>query len=64
MAEGYKVDRVHVERVFPLGQYSSFRVRLEAQVLEGAKTGDVVRALDAEITDIWTGKDLEEVSNG
>ena len=27
---GYVVDRVHVERVFPLGQYASFRVRLEA----------------------------------
>lgn len=59
MAEGYRVDRVHVERVFPLGQYASFRVRLEAQVLEGATTGDVVRALDQEITDIWSGKDRE-----
>lgn len=58
MAEGYKVDRVHVERVFPLGQYSSFRVRLEAQVFDGTRAGDAVRALDQEIAGIWAGQDI------
>ena len=64
MSKGYVVDRVHVERVFPLGEYSSFRIRLEAQVLDGAKTGDVVRALDAELVAIRNGTDIGEAKNG
>jgi hypothetical protein len=54
--KGYVVDRVCVERVFTLPvQFETFRIRLEAQVLPGQETGDVVRALDKEIVDIRNG---------
>ena len=52
MSNGYRVDRVHVERVIPLRPYETFRVRLEAEVFEGSVPGDVVREMDAEIVSI------------
>ena len=54
---GYRVDRVHVERVFSLGAFETLRLRLEAEVFEGSKAGDVARALDAEIVAIRNGSD-------
>jgi hypothetical protein len=57
--KGYEVTEVRYERVFRLDQYESQRIGITAIPLPGQKTGDVVRALDAEITAIRNGTDID-----
>ena len=54
------IDRVCFERVVPgADRYESLRIRLEASISPDENSGDAVRALDRQISDLLTGADIK-----